>query len=82
MKKTARLFFSYSKSKANFRAFRWNISSSTNLFFPKSVSLSIYIGLCVPPVQMNDAYVRLTERMFGDDGDYKDQPIPVEVYMV
>ena len=42
----------------------------------------IYIGLCMLPVQMNDAYVRLTQRMFGENGDYKDQPIPVEVYMV
>ena len=33
-------------------------------------------------VSMNDAYIRLTEKMFGEDGDYKDQPIPVEVYMV
>ena len=24
---------------------------------------------------MNDAYVRLTQRMFGEDGDYKDQPM-------
>ena len=32
-------------------------------------------------IKMNDAYVNLTQRMFGEDGDYKDQPIPPEVYM-
>lgn len=32
-------------------------------------------------VMMNNAYIQLTDRMFGEGGDYQDQPIPCEVYM-
>ena len=35
--------FSHSKKTANFEAFRWNISSSINLFFLKSCEIYTYI---------------------------------------